>query len=542
MLGVSAGLAEQVRRNLVLRTAPTAQAVRIYTGVLYQALDHASLDAAAKRRANATVVVLSAAFGALRLTDRVPAYRVDICARVPGIGALDQQWRPALAEALDAAVKPRELVVDCRSSTYAAMWRPQGTRAERWVRVTVPGASHHAKHTRGLVTRELSRAEAPRTPGGLAERLSGAFEVDLTPPDRPGRPWTLAVQESARRAGARDGRRGGAMTDLAALAERVVPVLVFLVAITVVAEICDLSGVFDEAAHLAARAARGRVIVLWLLVVLLACACTVLLSLDTTAVLLTPVAVTVARQVGVAPLPFAMTTLWLANTASLLLPVSNLTNLLALHRFDALGLSVTDYVGLLWPAALVAIVLTVVVLWLLHRRDLRGRYDAPPHAEPHDRTLMLVSAVVAALLAPAFVAGITPAWPATIAAVILLAVTAVRAPDLCDGSACRGRPPSAWPCSSSSSTSPSAPGSAPGSSTSSASGTSAPDLLRLSAVGAVASNAINNLPAYLALEVTADHSPVRLAALLVGVNAGPIVTVWGSLATILWAQRCRRRA
>ena len=95
------------------------------------------------------------------------------------------------------------------------------------------------------------------------------------------------------------------MTDLASLAERVVPVLVFLVAITVVAEICDLSGVFDEAAHLAARAARGRVVVLWLLVVLLACACTILLSLDTTAVLLTPVAVTVARQVGVEPLPFA---------------------------------------------------------------------------------------------------------------------------------------------------------------------------------------------------------------------------------------------
>ncbi|MCU1538353.1 MAG: arsenic transporter [Humibacillus sp.] len=329
------------------------------------------------------------------------------------------------------------------------------------------------------------------------------------------------------------------MTDLAALAERVVPVLIFLVAITVVAEICDLSGVFDEAAHLSARAARGRVIVLWLLVVLLACACTILLSLDTTAVLLTPVAVTVARQVGIAPLPFAMATLWLANTASLLLPVSNLTNLLALHRFDALGLSVADYIGLLWPAALVAILLTVAVLWLLHRRDLRGRYDDPPHAEPHDRTLMLVSAVVAALLAPAFVAGITPAWPATIAAVVLLAVTAVRAPDLVR------RISVPWKAALGVAVLfvvvdlALGAGLGPWLIDVVGSGTGAPELLRLSAVGSVTSNAINNLPAYLALEVTADHSPVRLAALLIGVNAGPIVTVWGSLATILWAQRCR---
>lgn len=97
------------------------------------------------------------------------------------------------------------------------------------------------------------------------------------------------------------------MTELAVLAERVLPVLAFL---TVVAEICDLAGVFDEAAHWAARAARGRVLALWALVVGLACLCTILLSLDTTAVLLTPVAIAVATQVGAAPLPFAVTTLW----------------------------------------------------------------------------------------------------------------------------------------------------------------------------------------------------------------------------------------
>jgi arsenical pump membrane protein len=65
------------------------------------------------------------------------------------------------------------------------------------------------------------------------------------------------------------------------------------------------------------------------------------------------------------------------------------------------------------------------------------------------------------------------------------------------------------------------------------------DLLRLAGVSAVAANVLNNLPAYLAVEPSALDSPVRLAALLVGVNAGPLITPWASLATLLWAGRCR---
>ncbi|TPW65361.1 SLC13 family permease, partial [Schumannella sp. 10F1B-5-1] len=93
---------------------------------------------------------------------------------------------------------------------------------------------------------------------------------------------------------------------------------------------------FAAIAERLARLGRGHGWVLWLLVVLLAVAATVFLSLDTTAVLLTPVVVLLARHHGYPPLPFALTTVWLANTASLLLPVSNLTNLLAEH---ALGYS-----------------------------------------------------------------------------------------------------------------------------------------------------------------------------------------------------------
>jgi arsenical pump membrane protein len=61
-------------------------------------------------------------------------------------------------------------------------------------------------------------------------------------------------------------------------------------------------------------------------------------------------------------------------------------------------------------------------------------------------------------------------------------------------------------------------------------------LWRLAATGLVGANAVNNLPAYLALETVAD-TPRRLGALLVGVNAGPLITPWASLATLLWHQR-----
>jgi len=97
---------------------------------------------------------------------------------------------------------------------------------------------------------------------------------------------------------------GAALEDLAT---RVGPVLIFLVAITVVAEIADAAGVFDVAGHWAARAGRGRTWQLWLLIVGLSCLSTIVLSLDTRAVLLTPVVIAMARQLGLNPLPFAMT-------------------------------------------------------------------------------------------------------------------------------------------------------------------------------------------------------------------------------------------
>jgi uncharacterized protein len=191
LLGVSPGLADEIARNTMLMQAPTLPAARVYTGVLYDALGYPTLDAAARRRANRWLVVVSALYGAVRPTDAITPYRLSMAVNLPGTGPLAAAWRGPLAEVLPDAVG-RGVVVDCRSSTYAAAWTPQGDLADRWVRVRVPGATHLAKHTRGLVARHLCEVGRDvRRVDQLRSVLEDAFEVVLTPPARPGRPWLL---------------------------------------------------------------------------------------------------------------------------------------------------------------------------------------------------------------------------------------------------------------------------------------------------------------------------------------------------------------
>jgi cytoplasmic iron level regulating protein YaaA (DUF328/UPF0246 family) len=193
LLDVPPTLGDEVDRNLVLATAPTAPAAAVYSGVLYGALGLSSLDTAARRRANRWLVVTSALFGAVRPTDRIPAYRLSMKVSLPPVGPLAQVWRAPLSGELGALAQ-RGLVVDCRSSTYAAAWSPAPAEALHWVAVQVPGATHRAKHTRGLVARHLCEAGVdPRTPVRLADVLAERFDVDLARPARAGRPWTLWV-------------------------------------------------------------------------------------------------------------------------------------------------------------------------------------------------------------------------------------------------------------------------------------------------------------------------------------------------------------
>ncbi|WP_230209146.1 SLC13 family permease [Nostocoides sp. HKS02] len=329
--------------------------------------------------------------------------------------------------------------------------------------------------------------------------------------------------------------------ELADLVARVGPVLVFFVAITVVAEIADAAGVFDVAGHWATRAGRHRTPVLWLLFVVVAVVCTVFLSLDTTAVLLTPVGLAIAAQLDISPVPFALTTLWLANTASLLLPVSNLTNLLSLHQFAALGVGHPGYVRLAALPAAGAVVGTVVVLFLWHRKALRGRYALDAAPEPHDPTMLRLAAGVCVAVGPLFALGLSPAWVSSVAAMVLLVAAWSRDRSrfahvavpwrmalgvavlfvLLDLALRHGLQPALASLAGT--------------------GTAPIDLVRVAGSGALAANVVNNLPAYIALESVTADAPPRLMALLIGVNVAPLVTPWASLATLLWAQRCRAR-
>jgi arsenical pump membrane protein len=323
------------------------------------------------------------------------------------------------------------------------------------------------------------------------------------------------------------------MSDVLVIADRVWPILLFVVAITVVAELAAGAGIFDVASAFLARIAKGRVWLLWLLIVGLAILSTAFLSLDTTAVLFTPVVVAVARAHRLDPLPFAFTTVWLANTASLVLPVSNLTNLLAVER---LGIDVGAFVALLGASALVAIAVTVALLWIAFHRRLRGRFSLAPAPAIGDRMLSWIAGGVVVVLLPLLVSGIPPWIPALGAALVLVIVFLWRFP--------RALRPSLlpWQLIVFASGLFLAVGvlESLGARTVleglSGTGDDPVALWRLSGVGMLGANAVNNLPAYLALEGVAD-SPARLGALLVGVNAGPLITPWASLATILWHSR-----
>jgi arsenical pump membrane protein len=255
--------------------------------------------------------------------------------------------------------------------------------------------------------------------------------------------------------------------DALAIGERVWPILLFVVAMTVVAELAATAGLFDVCAAWLARVARGHGILLWGLVFALAAATTAFLSLDTTAV------------------------------------------------------------ALLVPA---------IVLALVFRGAIGAPYTPAPAPRVQDRILLIASALVVGVLLPLLLAGIEPWVPTLGAAIVLSACFAVRArralrPSLvpwqlvvfAGGLFLAVGAFEAW-------------GAGALTTAVAGRGEGLVDLWRLAGVGAASANLLNNLPAYLALEPAAD-TPVRVAALLIGVNAGPLITPWASLATLLWHQR-----
>jgi len=325
--------------------------------------------------------------------------------------------------------------------------------------------------------------------------------------------------------------------ELGQLADRIVPILGFVLCISIVAELADRIGVFTVLADRVAVLARGSVWRLWLLVVTMVTAATAVLSLDTTAVLFTPVVLALAAQLGLDRMLFAYTAVWLANTASLLLPVSNLTNLLSVRVLDV---TAPAFAHLIWPAAMAAIVVTIAALAVIFRRSLRGRYVRIPKLLLSDRPLLAVAMSVCLALGLLFAIGADVVYASAVAALVLVVACILRAPQLLS---LRLVP---WTLLAGLTglfvgvqvAHDHGLGAALGVAAGGA-GERFTELLRLTGISAVGANLVNNLPAYLAMEPVTNGSPLRVAALLVGVNVGPLITPWASLATLLWASRCR---
>jgi arsenical pump membrane protein len=276
--------------------------------------------------------------------------------------------------------------------------------------------------------------------------------------------------------------------------------------------------------------------------VLLASATTIVLNLDTTAVLLTPVMVALARQADVPPLPFAMTTVWFANLASLLLPVSNLTNLLAANRVGLTPLGFAERMAV--PQA-VTLAAGSACLWVFHwRRGVReqDRYAVPEPLAPRDRRLVVVAAADVVVFAVAVLAGV-PLWLAAVAcAAVMVSAFAVvdrgvlrlglvpwRLVVMVVGLFLVVGTVDRWGLERLLRTVVGQDAGPEG-------------IWRAGGAGAVLSNLVNNLPAYVAGETAI---PVRnhdqVLGLLVGVNLGPLVVPWAALATLIWFDTVRRR-
>ncbi|MGV0787319.1 SLC13 family permease [Mycolicibacterium sp. XJ2] len=331
------------------------------------------------------------------------------------------------------------------------------------------------------------------------------------------------------------------LDEAAAEVGRLLPVVGFLAVVLVLARLCADEGVFRAAGAALARAADGNQNRLLAGVFAIAAATTAVLSLDATVLLLTPVVLATTRMLSVPATPHAYATAHLANSASLLLPVSNLTNLLA---FTAAGITFLHFAALMTLPWLLAILVEFVVLRWLFRKRLSIAPQPVPGETVHVPVFPLV---VLGLTLAGFVVtsmlGVSPAWAALGGVVVLGGRSLVRrhttvarmvaAADvpfllfvLCLGivvdavmvngldSAMRGLLPS---------------------------GHGLLALLGIAAVAALLANVVNNLPAVLVLlPLVSASGPGAVLAVLIGVNIGPNLTYVGSLANLLWRSVVRR--
>ncbi len=318
-------------------------------------------------------------------------------------------------------------------------------------------------------------------------------------------------------------------------------VVAFLGAVLVLAKLCDDEGLFEAAGAAIARGHVGSGMLLGRVFVV-AATITAVLSLDAAVVLLTPVVLVAVRRLRAPVRPYAYATAHLANGASLLLPVSNLTNLLAFHLANISFSRFTLLMALPWLA-------TVITLYLAFRwffaSDLRTQPD-PEQLGPPPRPPVFVLAVVGLTLAGFAVAqsaGVAPAWVALAGASVLAVrslwhrhtsvaeiVRSVNVSFLVFVLALGVVVQAVMVSGMDRAMSAVLP-----------SGSGLPALLAIAAVAAVLANVVNNLPATLVLlPLVAPGGPAAILAVLIGVNIGPNLTYVGSLSNLLWRRVLRR--
>ena len=319
------------------------------------------------------------------------------------------------------------------------------------------------------------------------------------------------------------------------------PTVGFLAALLLLADGCRREGLFDALGTIMARGSQDRPRRLLALVFVVASGVTVALGLDPTIVLLTPVVFAIATRLRMSPKPHVYACAHLANSASLLLPTSNLTNLLVFH---ASGLSFVRF------AALMALptVAAIAVEWVVFARFFAAELDRPREREalPEPTRLPRLALVVVAATLVGFLVssplGIQPLWIASAGAAVITVPALVRRTTTPWGVVRAVEPPFLVFVVSLGIIVAAASdhGLATAVRTVLPDGGSLPDLLGIAAVSAVLANLVNNLPAILILAphaALAGHGPVLAA--LVGVNVGPNLTYVGSLATLLWRRLLR---
>jgi arsenical pump membrane protein len=357
------------------------------------------------------------------------------------------------------------------------------------------------------------------------------------------RPWgwpeaVVAVPAAAVVVGAGAISLGQARSD----AQRLGPVVWFLAAVLVLAQLCDDEGLFRACGGWMARIAAGRPRRLLAAVFVLASVITAVLSLDAAVVLLTPVVFVTAARLGARPRPHVYACTHLANTASVLLPVSNLTNLLA---FAASGLSFTRFAALMALPWLVAVGTEYAIFRRFFASDLDAGAQPRPAAGTPPEVPVFVVVTLACTLAGFVVAsavGVNPAWAATAGAAVLAGRALVQ----------RRTTPSAIARAAN------VPfllfvlalgivvaavvdnGLAGALGHLVPTGMTLPSLLGIAALAAALANVINNLPAVLVLlPLAAPAGAGPVLAVLLGANIGPNLTYAGSLATLLWRRIAR---